>query len=59
MLLRQERSFIFDESTSCPTCDPYNDKITTINIVATAVYGIVNNLFNTRPSFAGKTIYIL
>ena len=24
--------------------------------MATAVYGIVNNLFNTRPSFAGKTV---
>ena len=24
--------------------------------MATAVYGIVNNLFNTRPSFAGKSV---
>ena len=56
LYFRQERKFIFDKETSCSTCDPYNDKITTINIVATAVYGIVNNLFNTRPSFAGKIV---
>ena len=31
-----------------------NDKVTNINLVAVAVYGIVNNLFHTRPFLAER-----
>ena len=47
------RTYTFDEATSCPDCQK-DDKVTNINLVAVAVYGITNNLFHTRPRLAER-----
>ena len=47
------RNYTFDEETSCPDCQ-MDDTVTNINLVAVAVYGIVNNLFHTRPRLAER-----
>lgn len=47
------RTYTFDPDTSCADCKK-DDTVTNINLVAVAVYGIVNNLFHTRPAMAAR-----
>jgi len=49
----QMRTYTFDPETSCADCNK-DDKVTNINLVAVAVFGIVNNLFYTRPALAAR-----
>ena len=53
----QERHFYFDRERSCSNCE-MDDPFVNINIVATAVHGIIRNFLRLRPELASRNVSV-
>ncbi|EDO37700.1 predicted protein, partial [Nematostella vectensis] len=43
----EKQWFVFDPATSCNTCDPYKDVVTTVNVPLVTLAGVLKNLKDT------------